>query len=190
MGLEPVKDMPASKMNVLGYIAWSCGPAQLVAAPLAIVVSVQYLFIKFMMAFEKDEETPVSLKEKEIKIIKKEDAPKPKNLESSDAEVTEGAEVVSDTPEAAIKASINSPEFKSKAEIALEEVAPIKKPSRYKKMIEVCKNTEHFCLHCILLPCIPFAGTWLSLRISRRTFKQEFANLKDVSLGLKHIYWD
>ncbi len=185
MGLEPVKDMPANKMNVLGYIAWSCGPAQVVAVPLAIAVSVQYFFIKFMMAFEKDEETPVSLKEKEIKVIKKEDAPKPKNLESSEPEVTEAKDVGE-----AIKVSISSPEFKSKAEIAIEEVKPLKKPSRYKKMLEVCSKTEHLCLHGIILPCIPFAGTWLSLRISGRTFKQEFANLKDVSLGLKNIYWD
>jgi len=186
MGLEPIKDnMRANKMDVLGCIAWSCGPAQAVAMPLVIVVSVQYFFIKFMMAFEKDEETPVSLKEKEVKVIKKEDALKPKSLESSDTEVIEEKDAGE-----AIKASISSPEFKSKAEIAVEEVKPLNKASRYKKMMEVCKNTEHFCLHCILLPCIPFAGTWLSLRISGRTFKQEFANLKDVSLGLKHIYWD
>jgi hypothetical protein len=191
MGLEPNKDnMHASKMNVLGYIAWSCGPAQVVALPLAIAVSVQYLFIRFISAFEKDEkETPVSLKEKEIKVIKKEDAPKQKNLENSEIEETS----VSIAEDAPIRESISSPAIElldKKERDLIEEIAPLKRPSRYKKMLEVCRKTEHLLLYGLFVPCCPFAGTGLSLSLNKRTFKQELVNLKEVALGLKYIYWD
>lgn len=188
MGLEkPNDNMRASKINVLGYMAWSCGPAQIVALPLAIAVSVQYFFIRFISAFEKDEkETPVPLKEKDIKVIKKENAQKPKNLELSGNEKEETAGEAS-----VIKESISSPEVVplNRKNSIDEEIIP-KKPSRYKKMLEVCDKTESFLLYGLILPCVPIFGTWLGASISGRSFKRELVDLRDLSTGLHYIYKD
>ena len=162
-----------SKMNVVGYVAWSCGPAQVVAVPLTIAVLVTYVCAKVMSCFA-ERETPIEpLNNRKVTPLPvKEQAEKPKPLETP-READEAIEV-----EANVPPPPPVPPIPLKTDPAKEE------ESRYNKLIKLAARCRTVCLYSIMLPFIPVFGTYLSYSISGRTFKKQMVELKDIASDL------